>query len=92
MSANDKQPNVVADVPTHLSIAVPQPMLPRRGAEGIVKYGTAMLVRIGHDHATLIKQEAARLDIPVNAFIRWCAVAMARELKRNRGEPCDVDL
>lgn len=84
--------NVVVTVPTHMSIAVPQPILPRRGVEGIVKYGTAMLVRVSHDHATLIKQEAARLGIPVNSFIRWCAVAMARELKRHRGEECNVDL
>lgn len=94
MTTNNKP---AYEAPTHLTLPIPQPLdyqqAKRFGSEGIVKYGHSMLVRITREQHTIVQEEAARLGVPVAAFIRWCAVAMAKALREDRtNEKPNVEL
>lgn len=84
----------VVSTPTHFRIPVPQPIFAKRkGIDNVAKYGHAVLVRIDRVQYALIKRQSARLGVPFNSFMRWCAVAMAREIAKYHGEADgDVEL
>lgn len=76
MSAVDRDPIQFITIPTPMY----QPHLRGRSAPaGIL--ATLLKVSFAADDVDLVKSEAKRLGITTNAFIRWCAIYVARELR-----------
>lgn len=77
----DNMPNIDSDPIKYVMIPVPMYAPHARGrAATHGQLSSCLKVSLSADDVQLIKQEARRLSITDSAFIRWCALYVAREL------------
>lgn len=72
-----------------LSLTIPIPCDPprARGIYSTYKYGRSVHCRMLEVEYQEIKREAEHIGVSTSAFIRWCAVQAARELRHVRTDP-----
>ena len=79
----------VVAVPTYVTVAVPQLLNYKnadrfRGAQAKIRKGDAILINMSVEQGKLIRDTAATLGVPYAAYIRWCALIIARALHKER--------
>lgn len=76
----------------YITIPVPLPVARARGVLAHSKALTPVRFRINDIDRRLVKEEADLLGVKEVPFYRWCAIYVARELRRRRtGEVPAVD-
>ena len=67
--------------PDRVTIPAPMPVLRQRGKHATgERYGRNLKVRLSLNDRELIRTVARALDMTPAAFIRWCAVHVAKSL------------
>lgn len=74
----------------YIRIPAPVPMNSRKGMRALSK-GVPTSIRVHADDLYCIHVEAAQLGVAPASFIRWAALFLARELRKERtGEDIEV--